>query len=42
MRWDGRTESGIASPEETYFYIITLKRRKSDEKVFKGSLTLVR
>jgi gliding motility-associated-like protein len=41
--WDGRTYSGVETPEGTYFYVIKVKETaNSNWEEFTGSVTLVR
>lgn len=40
--WDGTTITGADVPEGTFFYIFTVTQSTQTQKVFKGSLTLLR
>jgi gliding motility-associated-like protein len=40
--WDGRTISGIASPEGTYFYIAKVVGVDGEESTQKGAFSLLR
>jgi len=42
VTWDGRTTSGIACEEGTYFYCLELKSPNGELKKYKGFVTLVR
>ena len=40
--WDGRTVSGLESPEGTYFYSINVITKDGDEEQYQGTLMLKR
>jgi len=40
--WDGRTLAGKEVPDGTYFYIVEMVTLKGEEKLVKGTLTLIR